>query len=944
MKRNLLKVAAFLFAAVVSVSAMAQTVTLQEPVQEPADTYKRKGDYQLVNQWIRSTTAGNYTKNDLGGSGLVRGMVAKDGKMYFCYRNTSGGAHSIIVVDGVTGAYEKTIILSENAFTKVENEGTDSANTVSAVLLPNNDIKLDSEGNFLVGPIVTSANQPMMIYKVDIETGECTELINEVIAENPEYAELNIRLDAFGVWGDVEDYAVVMAMNDKAMNCFRWFIEDGVAGAAELVTLDPLFEGDASVNPGSAPQIMPISEDLFYVDGNATFPTLYQYADGKGTRIECFYDAEGNALPILNTMNQGHNGITDFALLNADGEIENFMCCAATNTIKAPNSSFAIIKYADESLSFQTAELIYQFPSEGFGGTSNGYRTAPVSVEVIDNVAHLYCYVGENGFGHYVFSCDGENISPTNQVNIEYNKSHGYVSGAGEYISGSEAILTATPKEGYHFVRWSDGNTNATRTITVTENITLTAEFAINTYNVIFSAENGLVEGSGIYEYGTAMTLTAIPNEGYHFVSWSDGNTNATRTITITSDISLSAEFEINVYDVTLTAENGTVIGSAKYAHGANATIMVIPNEGYKFDRWSDGNTDNPRTIVVTQNVILHAVCLNVIYNVTLTAENGTFIGAGEYGHGTEATITAVPNEGYHFVRWSDGNINATRTITVTSHISLSAEFEINVYDVTLIAENGSVVGAGKYSHGSEITIIATPDEGYHFVRWSDGNTSATRTIIVTSNITLSAEFKINIYDVILTAENGTVFGAGKYSHNSSITFAVVAHEGYKFTNWSDGNTENPRTMIVTENVNFEAILDIDLPNVEKYNNFMVESANEEEGIVTIFISAEGITGFQFSHWSDGNTENPRIVTLDEDIELYAYFMPLISVDNETSKIKSANVYTNDGNLYVEGVNTNYYVLDVAGRLIYSGRKSILPLPSGVYMIVVGDEVEKIVL
>ena len=879
MKRNLLKVAAFLFAAVVSVSAMAQTVALQEPIRESADTYEKKGDYQLVNQWIRSTTAGNYTKNDLGGSSssLVRGMVAKDSKMYFCYRG-GVGANSIIVVDAISGAYEKTIILSENAFTKVENEGTDSANTVSAVLLPNNDIKLDSEGNFLVGPIITSANQPMMIYKVDIETGECTELINEVIAENPEYAELNVRFDAFGVWGDVEDYAVVMAMNANAMNAFRWVIEDGVAGAAELVTLDPLFEGDASVNPGSTPQIMPISEDLFYVDGFYTYPTLYQYADGKGTRIDCFYDAEGNALPILSTMNQGHNGIADFELTNAEGETEYFMCCAATNTVKDPISSFAIIKYADESLSFQTAELIYQFPSKGFGGTSNPYRTAPVSVEVIDNVAHIYCYVGENGFGHYLFSCDGENISPTNQVNIEYNKSHGYVSGAGGYISGSEAILTATPKEGYHFVRWSDGNTNATRTITVTENITLTAEF------------------------------------------------------------------EINVYDVTLTAENGTVIGSAKYAHGANATIMVIPNEGYKFDRWSDGNTDNPRTIVVTQNVILHAVCLNVIYNVTLTAENGTFIGAGEYGHGTEATITAVPNEGYHFVRWSDGNINATRTITVTSHISLSAEFEINVYDVTLIAENGSVVGAGKYSHGSEITIIATPDEGYHFVRWSDGNTSATRTIIVTSNITLSAEFKINIYDVILTAENGTVFGAGKYSHNSSITFAVVAHEGYKFTNWSDGNTENPRTMIVTENVNFEAILDIDLPNVEKYNNFIVESANEEEGIVTIFISAEGITGFQFSHWSDGNTENPRIVTLDEDIELYAYFMPLISVDNETSKITSANVYTNDGNLYVEGVNANYYVLDVAGRLIYSGRKSILPLPSGVYMIVVGDEVEKIVL
>jgi hypothetical protein len=418
MKRNLLKVAAFLFAAVISVSAMAQTVALQEPIKEAADAYERKGDYQLVNQWIRSTTAGNYTKNDLGGSGLVRGMVAKDANFYFCYRG-GVGTHSIVVVDGVSGEYEKTITLSENAFTKVQYEGTDSAATVSAVTLPNNDIKLDTEGNFLVGPCITSGAQPMMVYKVDIETGECTELINEVIAENPEYAELSIRFDAFGVWGDVDDYAVVMAMNANAMNAFRWVIEDGVAGAAELVTLDPLFEGDASVNPGSAPQIMPISEDLFYVDGNATFPTLYQYADGKGTRIDCFYDAEGNSLPILGSMNQGHNGITDFQLLNAAGETEYFMCCAATNTVKDPISSFAIIKYADESLSFQTAELVYQFPSSGFGGTSNAYRTAPAFATENPNnpnAADIYVYVGENGFGRYTFSCDGVEIKQDQDV------------------------------------------------------------------------------------------------------------------------------------------------------------------------------------------------------------------------------------------------------------------------------------------------------------------------------------------------------------------------------------------------------------------------------------------------------------------------------------------------------------------------------------------------
>lgn len=55
---------------------------------------------------------------------------------------------------------------------------------------------------------------------------------------------------------------------------------------------------------------------------------------------------------------------------------------------------------------------------------------------------------------------------------------------------------------------------------------------------------NGIVTGGGTYESGQTATLTATPNSGYKFVKWSDGNMNATRTVTVTADATYTAIFE----------------------------------------------------------------------------------------------------------------------------------------------------------------------------------------------------------------------------------------------------------------------------------------------------------------------------------------------------------------------------------------------------------------
>ena len=120
--------------------------------------------------------------------------------------------------------------------------------------------------------------------------------------------------------------------------------------------------------------------------------------------------------------------------------------------------------------------------------------------------------------------------------------------------------VTAVPNTGYHFVDWSDASTVNPRTDTnVTANITVTANFAITTYTLTYTAgANGSITGTSpqTVDHGASGTVvTAVPNTGYHFVSWSDGVLTAARTDTnVTSDITVTATFAITSYTLTYTA------------------------------------------------------------------------------------------------------------------------------------------------------------------------------------------------------------------------------------------------------------------------------------------------------------------------------------------------------------------------------------------------------
>ncbi|MBR6111982.1 MAG: hypothetical protein IKQ08_08565, partial [Paludibacteraceae bacterium] len=239
----------------------------------------------------------------------------------------------------------------------------------------------------------------------------------------------------------------------------------------------------------------------------------------------------------------------------------------------------------------------------------------------------------------------------------------GTVSGGGIFAYKKSVTIKATPYTGYSFNKWSDGNTDAIRTISMTSNRTLIAYFTVNSYKLTLSAfpsNGGSVTGEGTYEYNKSATIKATPSSGYSFSKWSDGNTSASRTITMTAEKSLTAIFTINSYKLTVSASpssGGTVTGGGSYEYGKYATIKATPASGYTFDSWSDGNTSASRSYYVTESKTLTAYFTKAATKYTLTlsaspSSGGTVTGGGTYEYGEYATIKATPASGYTFDGW----------------------------------------------------------------------------------------------------------------------------------------------------------------------------------------------------------------------------------------------------------------------------------------------------
>ena len=482
----------------------------------------------------------------------------------------------------------------------------------------------------------------------------------------------------------------------------------------------------------------------------------------------------------------------------------------------------------------------------------------------------------------------------------------------------------------------------------------------VPTYTIAATAnpnDGGTVSGAGQYQQGTSCTLTATANTGYTFTNWTEGgnvaSTNASYTFNVTGNRTLVANFALNTYSITATANptaGGTVTGAGTYNQGASCTLTATANTGYTFSNWTENGSvvstnadytftvEGARTLVANFTLNSYTIAATVNPN-----EGGAVNGAGEYDYGANCTLTATANTGYTFANWTENgsvvSTDASYTFTVTSNRNLVANFTLNTYDISATcdpSEAGTITGEGEYNYGESCTLTAIANEGHTFINWTENGTQvssqAEYTFTVAGDRVLVAHFSSQAYIITAIAdpeEGGVVTGSNGYNFDDVCTLTATANPGYTFVNWTkDGEevtTEPEYSLEVTETATYVAHFSINTYTIS------VMADPEEGGIVagagdyvygtTCTLTATANESYDFMGW----TKDEELISTDTcftfTVTASETYVAVFSFDDAVEENTSMsqvfpNPFTSMVSIKAEKSIKAVRVFDTYGRLV----------------------------
>lgn len=524
--------------------------------------------------------------------------------------------------------------------------------------------------------------------------------------------------------------------------------------------------------------VTPTSKDLEYNSAYGTLPTPTRASDAQYTyTFAGWYTAATGGTQVTAATKMAAKDTTVYAHWTSNTRSYTVSYQTTYGTLNRTSQSVAYNSKGSCTLTMpdNTAEFTYTFvgwyTAANGGGTKVGSELT-LETPAITGTVTYYAYVTRStkSYTHTFNANGGGTVSPAT-ITKAYNTALG--------------TLPTVSRTGYTFVGWFDtsaasGGTQATTTTKVTGTKTWYARWSINSYTFTFDKNGGNTPSATTItkEYNTAVgtlptcTRNADNTYTYAFAGWFDtsassGGTQLTTATKVTSNKTWYARWTPTYknYTVTWDGNGGTPSKSSSSFHYNDAlgTLPTATRTGYTFKGWSTSKTGTVNvstTTKVTADVTYYAVWTINSYTWTFDANGGT--GDTTKTLNYNATLSTLPTasrastaaNNYTFAGWFDtdastGGTQLTTSTKCTGNKTWYARWTASTrqYKLTVTAGTGGTVsGGGTYNYNASATLKATANSGYHFVKWSDDNTSATRTVTVTKDATYTATFKQDPY------------------------------------------------------------------------------------------------------------------------------------------------------------------------------------------------------
>jgi Metallo-peptidase family M12/Divergent InlB B-repeat domain/FG-GAP-like repeat len=513
----------------------------------------------------------------------------------------------------------------------------------------------------------------------------------------------------------------------------------------------------------------------------------------------------------------------------------------------------------------------------GWSGACTGVAACTVTMDVSKSVTANFALsqfslsVTKAGAGMGTVSGGGINCGATCNVNSNY---------------GSSVTLTATPAVGSAFAGWSGGCTGTGAcTLTIDAAKSVTATFTLNQYTLTVAKAGtgtGTVSGGGINcgatcsvnsNYGTSVTLTATPAAGSTFSSWSGGCTGSGAcTLTIDAAKSVTATFTLNQYNLGV-AKTGTGVGTisgggincgttcnVSSSYGSSITLAAAPATGSTFAGWS-GACTGTGTCSLTMTAAKTVTAAFTLNQYTLSVSktgSGTVSGSGvncgatcsaSLNHGTTASLSATPAEGYTFTGWGGActgtgsctfSMNSAKAVTATFTTSAPSTQTLTVSKtgpggVTASGINCGTTCSASFSTGATATLTANPGSGAKLKEWG-GACSGTQLVCT---LTMDTAKAVSATFTFLTRTDLQVKGVADFDGDGKADILWVRPDGQIFISLMNSNN-----VLAWNNVGSSTLTVMGVGDFNGDGNADIVWRNMSTGAVSIdLVQAGYITG-----------------------------------------------------------------------------------------------------